>query len=209
MNYKALQDEVLAHGFAESYRTRVKTWLNQSQARIARHVEIRELYATSSIATVGGTATYSLPSDFVRATGVMDVSNQIPLDYVPDVNILRVYNAGTANQGTPVAYSLGESGLLLAPVPNGVTTLTLTYYKRPTDMSADGDVSILPADYHDLMVSWTLSRAYRAEDDVQMSQFHMSEYQRDLGLLSADRQFEDDQPRQVEGTWPETEIWLP
>lgn len=203
--YKSLQDEVLAHGFAESYRTRVKTWLNQSQSRIARHAEIRDLFTTSTVTKVAGTATYTLPTDFLRATGLVDVTDDIDLEYREDPNELRLLNQGTVNRGTPVLYSFSEGGLLLYPVPDASGSLTLTYYKRPTDMSADGDTSILPADYHDLMVSWTLSRAYRSEDDPQMSQFYMAEYIRDLALMTSDRQYEDSSPRQVPGTWGE--VW--
>jgi hypothetical protein len=200
--FKVLQDEVLAHGFAEGYRARTKVWLNQAQSRIARHVEIRELYTTSSYTTVAGTATYTLPTDFVRATGLQNTSQQYRLTYVDDPNLLREDNL-LYQRGSPTSFSFSESGLLLSPIPGSVESLLLTYYKRPADLSADGDTSVLPADYHDLMVSWTLSRAYRSEDDAQMSQFYQAEYQRDLALLTTDRQFEETGPRQVAGTWGE------
>jgi hypothetical protein len=52
------------------------------------------------------------------------------------------------------------------------------------------------------MISYALSRAYRSEDDPQMSQFFYAEFMRDLQMLGADRQsVVRDGPRQVPGMW--------
>lgn len=183
-----------------TFRDRIKSYLNTAQERIARHVEIRELYTTQTYPTVVGTSAYTMPSDFIRATGLLNVSQQQPMLFLEDPNELRQVNL-IYQSSSPAWFSFSEAGLLVAPTPNIVESLLLTYYKRPTDMSSDTDVSILPVDYHDLMVSWALARCYRAEDDVQMSQFYVAEYQRDLALLRADRQYEDTEPRQVPNMW--------
>lgn len=198
-----LQNEVLAHGFdSNTYRARVKNWLNEAQARIARKMQLREQFTSTTITTASGTSTYSIPTDFVRMNGVVDQSYPLELRYVEDPDDLLVRNENSANTGRPTEYSLTEDGLLLSPEPDAVYSLTMNYYSRPTDMDDDGDISTLPADYHDVMVSYALSRAYRSEDDMQMSQFMYQEYLRDLSQLSADKQFEvRDAPRQVPGTW--------
>lgn len=201
--YLELQNEVLAHGFsATAYRGRIKTWLNEAQARIARRLNLREIQTTQTITTASGTATYALPANFVRVNGLVDPDYPLELRYVPDPDDLLVRNEGGDYTGRPDRYSLNSDGLLLSPVPDAVYALTLTYWSRPTDMTDDDDVSSLTADYHDVMVSYALSRAYRSEDDPQMSQFFYQEFMRDMAQMATDRQFEvRDAPRQVPGTW--------
>jgi hypothetical protein len=200
--FSALYTEVLDHGFdATSYTSRVKTWLNEAQAIIARRLQIRELEVTSTVTTVAGTATASLPSGFIRMNGIVDEEYPRKLHFSEDPDELLVRNEGADYLDRPDSYSLTNAGILLSPVPDNAYTLTLDYWSRPTDMSADSDVSALPADYHFVMISYALSRAYRSEDDATMSQFFMQEFQRDLALMATDVQFQAREPRQVPGTW--------
>lgn len=194
-----LQDEVLNHGFnANTYRARVKDYLNIAQARIARTAEIRDLVTKASVVTVSGTQAYTLPTDFVRLQSLVDDPNNVQLSIASP----KQFDKYPTVNGAPYLYALSEQGLLLYPTPDAVYTLTLRYWKDPVDLSADGDISALPIDYHDLMVSFALSRTYRSEDDIVMSQFFYSEFERDLAKLRADRMYEaQDGPRVVPGTW--------
>jgi hypothetical protein len=201
--YLDLQDEVLAHGFdAGTYRARVKTWLNEAQSLIARRLQIRDLLTSTTVSTTSGTSVYALPSVFVRANGLVDEDYPRRLGFVEDPDGLLETNENGLNTGRPEEYSLTASGLLLSPVPDGAYDLTLEYWSRPTDMSADADESALPSDWHFVMVSYALSRAYRSEDDPQMSSFFWNEFLRDMGYMASDLQFQArDAPRQVPGTW--------
>lgn len=193
-----MQDEVLDHGFGPEMRPRVKNWLNQGQARIARMVNIRELLTKSAVATVSGTQSYTLPVDFVRLLSLVDDSGNRILTPVDPYYI----ESSAASSDRPYLYALSSEGLMLYPTPNLVLSLTLRYFKGPTVLAADGDISLLPPDYHDVMVSYALSRAYRTEDDAAMSQFHFGEFLRDLQILSGDRTHENLDPRRpLDGTW--------
>jgi hypothetical protein len=204
VNFLELQNEVLAHGFDQSvYRLRVQRWLNEAQARIARILELPNQYVTSTITTVVGTDTYNLPSDVVRINGVTNASSPNELTYVEDAADINYNNQAGQGVGEPQYYTLSSGTTLrLSPIPDAVYSLTLDYYKAPSALSADTDVSAIPSDYHDVMISYALSRAYRSEDDMQMSQFFYAEFMRDLQMLGADRQFVvRDGPRQVPGMW--------
>jgi hypothetical protein len=204
VNFLELQNEVLAHGFDQSvYRLRVQRWLNEAQARIARILELPNQYVTSTITTVVGTDTYNLPSDVVRINGVTNASSPNELTYVEDAADINYNNQAGQSVGEPQYYTLsGGTTIQLSPIPDAVYSLTLDYYKAPSALSADTDVSAIPSDYHDVMISYALSRAYRSEDDMQMSQFFYAEFMRDLQMLGADRQFVvRDGPRQVPGMW--------
>lgn len=184
--FAELKTEVLAYGFdANAYSTRVGNWLNEAQARIARRLNLRELATTTTVTTVAGTTAYSLPGDFIRVEAVIDQTsgNSFLLDPRPAEHLRDL-----SFSGRPQYYSLGAEGLLVWPNPDAAYTLEARYFKNPPQMSADGDVPGIPGDYHDLLVSYALSRAYRSEDDAQMSTFHYNEFMRDLLQMAADRQ---------------------
>lgn len=197
-----LQDQVLDYGFGADYRTRVKSWLNEAQQRIARSLELRELLTSTSISATRDTSVYSLPTDFVRIAALLHEGDGTWLEYQTNPHHVLAINQSGDTTGVPTGYTLASGGLLLTPVPDNSYTLTLAYYKRPTTLVDDTDVPLINADYYDLMVTYALSRAYRAEDDAEMSQFYMQEYQRDLAQMATDRQFESlDGPRQIGGMW--------
>ena len=203
MDFVSMQNEVLAHGFDSTvYRTRVKNWLNEAQGRIVRILELPSQYATFDITTVAGTDTYTPPTDLVRINGITNASSPSELSFVEDPADINYLNQAGQSMGEPQYYTYTGSGIRVSPVPDDVYTLTIDYYKSPTALSADSDVSTLPTDYHDVMISYALSRAYRSEDDMQMSQFFYSEFTRDLAQMGADRQsVVRDGPRQVPGMW--------
>lgn len=201
MTFKEMQDEVLNHGFAESFRSRVKNWLNEAQSRIARLFELPDLYQTTTITTVVNQHTYTLPS-LIRLNGVTNASSPSELTYVEDPADITYSNQSGQNLGEPQYYTFSGSSLILSPIPDAVYTLTLDFYGSPSTLTGDSDNSVLPSDYHDVMISYALSRAYRSEDDPQMSQFFYAEFMRDLQFLGVDRQaVVRDGPRQVPGMW--------
>jgi hypothetical protein len=205
--YLQMRTEVLAYGFdTNQYSSRINSWLNEAQSRIARSCEIPKLWTTANISTIVGTGSYTLASNFIRMNKVFH-NGATQLELMPiDVGELRAMTQGgtSTTVGIPEVYSISaEFTMTVAPVPDAVYTLTYDYYQRPTDLSADGDISTLPVDYHDLMVSYTLARCYRSEDDAQMSAFYQSEYQRDLQRLRVDLQgtTSKDGPKVIAGTW--------
>lgn len=202
MNFLEMQDEVLNHGFDPSrYRTRVKRWLNEAQGRIASLLELPNLYTTYTLTTVQGTDTYPL-SGVIRINGITNPTTPVELTYVDDPADVEYYNQAGAGLGEPQHYTLTSSGIRLSPVPDAAYNLILDYYKSPSSLTDDSQTSDISSDYHDIMISYALSRAYRSEDDPQMSQFFWAEFMRDLGFMGADRQaVVRDGPRQVPGMW--------
>jgi hypothetical protein len=203
MDFVSLQNEVLAHGFDQTvYRTRVKNWLNEAQSRIGRILELPSFYTTTVITTSSGQDTYILPTDVIRINGVTNPNSPSELAYVNDPADVNYYNQAGQNMGEPQYYTFTGTSLRFAPVPDSTYSLTVDYYKAPATLSSDGDISLLTSDYHDVMISYALSRAYRSEDDMQMSQFFYAEFMRDLQQMGADRQsVVRDGPRQIPGSW--------
>jgi hypothetical protein len=103
----------------------------------------------------------------------------------------------------PRYYAMASDGFVLWPTPDDSYDLTIRYYGNITPLSADADVSAINPDWHDVMVSFALYEAYKAEDDAQMSQYHYANFQRDLQLLGSDRMAETmDKPQPVQASIP-------
>jgi hypothetical protein len=59
------------------------------------------------------------------------------------------YNLGNQTNSHPYFWSLDkDNGLLLAPKPDGIYTVSGDYMKAATEMTADGNEPAYPADYH-------------------------------------------------------------
>lgn len=199
--YLQMQDEVLTYGFdANVYRARVKIWLNDAQADIARKVQIPELLTISSISVVLNDSTYTKPTDLVRVNALIDQDMGWHLKAAEYADLL-VNNNNAQNVGRPEEYALA-SDILISPIPRENYTLTLLYNRRPNDLSADGDISPVTPDYHKAMIRYAVAEAFMAEDDEQMNAYHYQRYVTALTELGEDRQAEiNDAPRQVSGTW--------
>lgn len=201
--YLQMQDEVLNYGFDPNiYRARVKIWLNDAQAAIARKVEIPELFSSQLITTVSGTQGYTLNSNIVRIDAVIMTLSTDRVTLSPHAHKDVIVSSDPQSLGQPQWYGITISQLVVSPIPDKVYTLTVYYYIDPVDLSADSDVSLLPLDYHKAMIAYAVAEAYMAEDDSQMHTYHSGRYQQFLNALASDRQGTiNDGPRQVAGTW--------
>lgn len=193
--FRELQDEVLAHGFsAVRYRERVKSWLNEAYGRVARHVNLSEIEQETAIGLEAGVSSYQLPSDSIRVVGV-----RVGHGALVGVSSGE-FDALDDATGAPDVYSLFGSELRVSPAPREGDELRIRYRARPGRMVNDSDVPPMPDDYRDVLITYALSRAFRAEDDAELSQFYYGEFERDLGQLRTDVQERDESDRrQVPG----------
>jgi hypothetical protein len=203
-----MQDEVLAYGFdPTAYRARVKIWLNDAQSAIAPRVEIPELFTGQSLATIAGTQSYTLNTNIVRINFVFMYDSPVPTyaDRVPltPATYKEVITEYANNElGFPEKYALDTLSVVFGPTPDAAYNFTIGYYKSPTDLAGDSDVSILTPAWHKAMIRYTVAEAFMAEDDQQMHAYHYGRFEQALGRMTADRQHEiNDGPVQVPGTW--------
>lgn len=194
-----LQDEVLAYGFSSTaYRDRVKRWLNEGQHAVIRRVPTRDFLTSATTSTAAGTVAYPLPADFARLESVVLTVDRTPLHPV-SIDWLDTLSAAG---GTPQLYALDDQGLNIYPTPDGVYALKLRYWKDPVDMVGDTDAPTLPATHQDILVSYAVSRAFRAEDDQERAASFMGDVERGIAEMAADRRGEvADGNRQVPGMW--------
>jgi len=199
LTFKQLQDEVLNHGFDETYRSRVKIWLNEALHKVGRAVVVPDFEAATTLVTVSGTATITFPSDFIRAHSIVNIDSLQRLDTTNAVTI----DSYPTRTGAPILFAIDEGfdAFRLYPTPDKAYNLRLRYVSRPVDLSADSDVSMLPSDHTDLLITYALGKAFRAEDDFEAATFYMTQFASDLSRAATDMQYRDMSSRQVPGVW--------
>lgn len=189
----ALRNEVISDSFdSVKYTPLVNQWLNEAQGRIARRMGIANTEASTTLSITPGVSSYALPADLIILTAVEDDRGELEPIARDDLPV-RVANA------KPTQYALYGSTLLLYPTPVSAATFTLRYRKTIADMVVDTDVPGVPEDFHHILVSYALYKAYRKEDDMQMAAFYWQEFERDLRDMRASVQYRDSSRRRLIG----------
>lgn len=170
-------------------RNRIKNWINMGYHNFV----LRELWpfreTTGTITTIVGTQEYTLSSGLtdIDAQNIISVAIQgassRKLGYIP-FNQLRLVQPDFDQEGTglPEKYYLksGKIGFWLSP--GDVYTVSVDYYKVPTELSADADEPIIPIAYRQGLVQFALAKEHDFNTDPDLSQKAMNEYEQIIAL---------------------------
>lgn len=159
----AVRDEVSepVEGFVSNVE--VKRWLNRANHDCVEAAGI-ESTTSQSISTIDGTEQYTLSSDagLVEQVELVDASDTTLFTILRPLSIEQ---RDTDGRGEPLGYYVVENKLVVVPVPDGVYTLRVWYTRAGVTLTADTDVPIIPARYHDLLTLFAVSQAKRKGDD--------------------------------------------
>jgi hypothetical protein len=148
--------------------------------------------ASATVALSAASRTGALPTDVFKVTAVYDATDQFPLVPLEGRNqVFQEYPQQTET-GQPMHYRLLGGNILVYPIPEAATNLTVEYLKMPADMSADADVPAFPSQWHDALVSGAVALAYRDDGNMQMAAEYEKESQGMIASLIQDSM----QPRQ-------------
>lgn len=195
-----MQDRVLAERFdATAYRTRVKRWLNDAAERIARRALVPGLREEYVFTAEIGEYRFTLPEDFARVEYLIPTDDPAcGLDWVESAAEIRRQRLLT---GRPTLYTI-KSELIIAGVPTQAVELELAYQRLPLPMVEDDDVSELPESYVELLETYATARGYRSEEDQDLHDKWMADFESDLSRLKVDLQdTSNDGPDVVPGTF--------
>lgn len=148
MNFKAIQDAVLADGFDESSRAACKTWIQFRHGWLWDLADWDFKYATATVTfTAGSQIAANVPTDFQDPVALYD-SNGAPVAPIADYReFFDSYNTNLAGgSGTPDAYTVLAGQLLVGPNGDGTTGL-LIYRRSKPSLVEDADATGLPDGY--------------------------------------------------------------
>lgn len=153
-------------------QTAVGTWLNRSdlaaiipdlitlaEARINSDLyNVRSSEAKTTLTTVAGTSTVTLPTDFVemKRAQILGAYNTV-LKYLSPDEIAADY---AWNQTSlPVVFTVYGQTMELAPIPDGVYTIELTYFQKLPALSNTNTTNWLLASWPNVYLYAALCEA--------------------------------------------------
>jgi hypothetical protein len=173
--------------------SKVVTWV--TKAALDVQLERRGwffLWATANGNTQIGMKTY-LPGD-LNITNVKDLDTVLIGTKKVSVKkwdwwLDNVRKAGIADRaGSPEFITISpDSKIHLYPVPNAVETITFDYYRKPVALVNNGDVCVVPVEYHQAIVEKALMYYAQYEDDTYRYQQSSIDYKQWINLLERDQ----------------------
>lgn len=101
-----------------------------AESRIARDLRVRQQVAFTTISTVAGTPSVSLPGDLLELENVGVSSNpDWNLQYA-NIEYLNTNFPDNSYTGRPLFYTIEGANLLLGPNPDAVYALSIYYYQK-------------------------------------------------------------------------------
>lgn len=126
--------------------------------------------------------TWDMRSFFLDYTSD-DWTNLSPLEYVGFRSSQR---QGTQTNATPTYVVVKpDESLIVYPRPDKAYTITADYWKSPTRMTANADVSVIPTMYHRIIVSRAKTMWAEREEAPEILLAASAEYQDILDKLEA------------------------
>lgn len=169
MTFLEIQDEVIDAQFSERKRDNVKRWINLRYAQAWSAHDWSFTYATATVSPTAATRTLTKGVTVQRVIELNDENGE-KIDYVTPYDY-RPYRDTLAGSGRPEVFTVVGGSVLLGPVPDATySDWTLWYRVGLTELSANGDVPALPAEFHYLLVHGALATGLVLENDPTWQQ---------------------------------------
>jgi hypothetical protein len=163
--------------------------------------------------TVPGVELYTLPTDFLKFKRIerTDTGETIP---PIDLNEKSTFGnaipalVNMAGAGSGLSYYVSGNNVGFTPVSTDYIPITMTYVYRPADLVNDGDVSEIPAEWHDMMaVSAARDCVIKDEGDTTPYDTLWNNYLGSLMRTLRQRQIQD--PKRVRRVDVGFQNWRP
>lgn len=130
-NYTDLQASVAAWLSRTDLTAVIPDFITLAEERIARDLRARRQVISTSLVTVAGIQSVTVPTDFLEAEniGISSTTPQAALSVVTPEIMDRKYPAGYQT-GQPVVYCYLGNTIQFGPTPDAAYTISLDYYQR-------------------------------------------------------------------------------
>ena len=151
------------------------------------------LWSEATINSVSGTSTLVSPTDLGNwniDTVVWDkgTDNNLPLEYMPWGEYFEMYKLGTIDSADPEVFSVKPDNVIdLYPTPNSATPVYSQYWKVPTELSADTDVSSIPSRFQRIIIARAKIYYAENEDAPEVLTGSLAEFEDLLDKLESDQ----------------------
>jgi len=161
----------MAIGTYAELKTAVANWLDRddltdripefialAEARMNRVLRIRLMEGKYTASTVGAQRNYALPTGYLQMRNLQINTDPIrPCQYVTPEIYDRLY--GSTLTGTPEIYTIVAGEIQLGPIPDGVQTIEMLFYKKITSLSGSNTTEAMLTDNPDIYLYGALMEA--------------------------------------------------
>ncbi len=132
--YAELQTTIAGYLARSDLTTQIPDFIRLAEIRLRRDLRIRQMLNSTTLTCTSGTATVSIPSDFLEVKDFVVTGNPVmPLNYESPSLFSR--NSRSMDAGKPLDYTVLASTFKLAPIPDSGYTLSLVYSAAPPYLS--------------------------------------------------------------------------
>ena len=157
-NYTDLQASVASYLGRSDLTTQIPDFIRFAELRLGRELRTRTMLNSATAPTVGSDSRIALPTDFLEIRDLFVQGNpRRPLTYMSPSAFSRQARADII--GLPVFYTILASEFQFAPIPDGVYTLEILYYAKPTFLSTSNASNVFLANYPDALLYASLIEA--------------------------------------------------
>ena len=185
-DYASLQTTVADYLARSDLTSAIPGFIRFCEVHAQRELRVRYMETIATVSTVGGTALYAVPNDYLEARAfILETSIPAALDYMTPAAMVTKY--ASYSNGQPQSYSTIGQNFQLAPTPDGVYTAQLIYYAKIP--SLDG-VSVtsnwLLANYPDVYLYGSLLEAAPYLKDDERIQIWMGMFDRAIAEIKGE-----------------------
>ena len=156
--YAELQTAVANWLDRDDLTDRVPEFVALAEARMNRVLRIRLMEGKYTASTVAAQRNYALPAGYLQMRNLqINTSPVRPCQYVTPEIYDRLY--GSTTTGTPEIYTIVANEIQLGPIPSGVQTIEMLFYKKITALSGSNTTEAMLTDNPDIYLYGALMEA--------------------------------------------------
>jgi hypothetical protein len=145
MTFEEMQEEVIENlNFPRIGDKRPKRWINVAYNKICIDNFFEALKQRQTIPTVVGTAAYALTAGTVGIRAVKNVTAKHTAFLRRREQIYMWDTSDTDFRGEPVQWARDGDNIELRPIPDGVYSIEIWSWKKPTILTTASQVTLIP-----------------------------------------------------------------
>lgn len=133
-NYTELCNAIAGWLHRDDLASSVPDFVALAEARLNRHLRMRQQMATTTLSAVSGTATVALPDGWLQSHRLRLVSPDRPMEFLAGALFEAKYLA--ADSGSPVHFTVEGPNLVLGPKPDANYSIEAVYFAAIPTLSA-------------------------------------------------------------------------
>lgn len=178
-----VQQRVRDTGFSSS---EIHSYINDAQRDIFNEYRLPFMETTQNYTLTSGVSDITdgngLPTNFVQAIDIFLTTSgkESRLEYKDIREIDQDYtdpdDTTRHTSSVPKYYYYYAETIKVFPVPDDAYTLTLRYFKSPTELSSNDDVPEIPSEFEEILVMGAAYRVMQVKDQYDIAAIMQNKY---------------------------------